>query len=319
VHVDSKTVLASKPNPFEYIPYYDICGFPEAFEVQGYGIPEIGADLQDEINTLRRQRIDVRSLTANPMFTLLKSSGLDPFGIVASPGAIFPVTSPDDLRPVQVQDNSSALQSEEYLLSSDYDRIVGVMPMTRGESSPSSMKATTASIIHSNTNVRFSVDINMMLDYPIRPILLDFVGLSNMVETPIAITLAEWELLQECVDAKCVELVPHTESYIGNAVEKFQLLQQFLANAAPMMAPQGIAEVIKDMLAMIQVRDPERITRYIMANPTPDPVDAKAQGVTPGAMQGTEGAGRGVALREETARAAAPGQSGKPMAQEIAA
>ena len=305
VHYESRTVLSIKGNPFGYINYYDLVARPELFEIEGYSIPELGADLQDEIDTLRRQRIDVRSLAANPMFRLVRGS-LDPFSIVSAPGAVYNVNNPDDLTQLPVMDNSASLQSEEGLLTSDFDRLVGVMPQTRGEAGAASMKATTASIIHGNTNVRFAVDINLLLDYPMRDFLADFVRWSELVETPLRITQPEWQMIRQLAGSGVITLAPTIESYVGNAVEKFNMLQQFLANIMPtgLLQAPGVAEIAKDMLALVQVQSPERITQYI----TQPPPVAPAQSQQPEQMDGQPG--RRAALSEELARGVAPMQMG---------
>jgi hypothetical protein len=164
----------------------------------------------------------------------------------------------------------------------------------------------------------FGVTINILQDYPIRPLMQDIVELSTLIETPRAITQQEWALVREVAERGEMMLVPHSESYIGNAVEKFQLLTNWAQYFMPFMAPPGIAEVAKESLGIIQIRDPERITRFIVGNQTPDPVDAaggqqQPAGPVPGAMQQSEGMGRGVGMVGEMARAMAPAQANRPM------
>lgn len=310
VHEPSKVVLMDIPNELGYINYYDLTTFMEPFDIEGYGIPDLSRDLQDEINTLRRQRIDIRSLVANPMFKLLKGSGLDPFQLVSAPGAVYSVNNSDDLSMLQVQDFSGTLQSEEGLLVGDFDRVIGVQGQTRGEPGKAGMKATVANIIHSNVNVRMGVTMNLIQDYPLRAFLADYVNLSALVETPSAITMQEWELVRERAEAGEVWLVPHSEAYVGNAVEKFNLLFQLLQGIAPITAPPGIAELAKEMISLVQIRDPERITQYIVGNVNPDPV-------APPQLPGPNTQGQGIPMVEEQARAGAPMQAGNPMSEAI--
>jgi hypothetical protein len=168
------------------------------------------------------------------------------------------------------------------------------------------MKATTASIIHSNTNVRFAVDINLLLDYPMRDFLADFAKWSELIETPLRITQPEWQMVRQLAGAGAITLAPTVESYVGNAVEKFNMLQQFLSNIMPtgLLQAPGVAEIAKDMLSLIQVQSPERITRYIAQ---PPPV-APEQSQQPEQMEGQPG--RRAALSEELARGVAPMQMG---------
>lgn len=285
IHEPTQVVMREIPNEQGYIYYYDLSTFLEVFNVEGYGIPDLARDLQDEINTLRRQRIDIRSLVANPMYTLLKGSGLDPFGIVAAPGAIYSVNNREDLMPLPSPNNSDTLQSEENLLTADYDSLIGIQGQNRGEPGKAGMKATTANLIHGNTNLRLGVTMNLIMDYPLRQFLADYVELSTLVEMPVAITLAEWELVRERAEAGELWLVPHSESYVGNTIEKFNLLMQLFQAIAPITAPPGIAELAKEMLSLVQIRDPEKVTQFIQGNMLPDPVLAANQQQQPQQQQ----------------------------------
>ena len=307
IHEPTQVVMREIPNEQGYIYYYDLSTFLEVFNVEGYGIPDLARDLQDEINTLRRQRIDIRSLVANPMYTLLKGSGLDPFGVVAAPGAIYSVNNREDLQPLPSPDNSSTLQSEEVLLTSDYDSLIGIQGQNRGEPGKAGMKATTANIIHGNTNLRLGVTMNLIMDYPLRQFLADYVELSALVETPVAITLPEWELVRERAEAGELWLVPHAEAYVGNTVEKFNLLMQLFQTLAPMTAPPGLAAMAKEMLLLAQVQDPEKITPFIMGNMDPDPVLAAQQQPQQQQLPAPEQIQQGPPV-DEQARAMAPMQ-----------
>ncbi len=316
VHLDTHTVLRVVPNELGYINYYDLQVFPENFEIDGYSIPELGRDIQDEINTTLRQKIDISSLCANPMMTMTRSAGIDPYGQTARPGKIWLVNNHDDIKPFNLTDTSQNLLAHLSFLMQDFDRLTGVMPMTRGEQGKS-MKATVASIIHSNVNIRFAVTMQQIMDYPLRQIMDDYLKLAALMEAPSAITEDEWAILRHVITRGDLWMVPHAEAYVGNSVEKFQLLNQYAQIWAPLMAPQGMAELAKEQLTLLQVRDPEKITKWIQGNPEPDPVSGGGGAPTPGAMQGGADTGRGVALREEQARGRVPGQA--PMALGISA
>ena len=309
VSKDAEVVLQDIPNPYGYIYYYDLATFPETGDPEGYGIPELGADLQDEINTARRQRIDCRSWTSNPMLKVRRTSGLDIFGQTARPGAVLPVNNADDITPLQVPDTSGPLMQEEALLTNDFDQLVGVMPMTRGQQG-TQMKATTANILHGNINLRFAVTMNLIQEYPIRPFLADFMKLSSLDEEPVAVTAPEWAHIVQLVEEGELWLVPHSEAHVGNAMEKFQLLNNWAQVYGPMLSPEGQAEMAKEQLGLIQIRDPSRITKFLQGNQDPDPTSGSpAATAAPGAMSGQ---GRGGPMVEEVARSAAVGQP--PMA-----
>lgn len=311
VHKGSEVVLRDDENPYGYIYYYDTSNFPETFEVEGYGIPELGADIQDEIDTSRRQRIDARSFIANPVIKMKRSTGASPFGHVVRPGAVFQVDEADDLSAMVYQDQTAPLMQEEQNLIREFDRLVGVMPMSRGEQG-TQMKATTANILHGNLSLRFAVKMNLMREYPFRAILDDFLQLSILDDEPMAITQVEWDTFVNLVEQGHIWLVPHTEAYVGNATEKYQLLANILQYAQGVLQPQGIGELFKEMLQLIQVRDPERITRWLMPPASEDLVSGQQtpQQGEPGMMSGQ---GRGVGVVGEQARAMAPAQSPGPV------
>ena len=313
VHRPSNAVLQDRDNPYGYVNYYDLSIFPEVFEIEGYSIPEFMRDIQEEIDTTKRQRIDIVSLIANPIYKIKRSSNIDPFNLVARPGTNVLVNEQDDMAEMQRQNMTFGLAQEEQMLKQEADLVTGVMPNTRGQSGPAGMKATTANIIQSAVSTRFSVGLSLNADYPLQAVLDDFVKLSSLDDRPVAVTALEWRQIQEAVDIEALQLVSHIESFVGQGTTKAQMELQLLTAISQNLMPPGKALIIKDIMRQLQMRDVEKIEPYIIANPEVAAAGAAGQPNVPAPAQGRPGQTQ----TQGSARAMAAGQP--PMAMGIPA
>lgn len=309
VHRESNTVLRDRENPYGYIFYYDMVPFPELTELDGYSIPFLLSSVQEEKDTWRRQRTDVRSLEANPMWRYRRGSGLDPYGFVSRPGKLIPVDDPEDFTRVEGRDTGGPLIQEEMIRETEGDRLIGVTPHLRGEGG-ADMKATVASLLHTNINIRHSVQQKDLASYPIGVFLEDFARLVTFHDEPLVATDLEWQIIKAGIEQGAVSLVTRQEAHVGNPLPKVQMLQQMFMGAVQVLAPPGVAEIFKRMLELLQVRDPERITKWFRDPPEKGPLEQGEKTELQGEGQGV---GLGVPRIEESARAAAPGQPGMPM------
>lgn len=310
VHRQSQTVLRDRDNPYGYIFYYDLVPFPELFDVGGYSVPYLLQNVQEEKDTFRRQRTDIRSLEANPMWRFRRGL-FDPYGFVSKPGKLIPVDDPTDFTKVEHSDSGRPLVEEEMILETEGDRLIGVTPHVRGEGG-ADMKATVASLLHTNINIRRSVEQNDEVNYPIDVFLEDFVALSVNDDRPKVATPLEWALIRQAVADRSLWLTPRQEAHAGNPLPKVQLLQQIMSVAAPILQPQGMSELVKRLLELMQVPNPERITKWFIAPADQNPLEQQGGG-RPGLQAGGQGIGQGVPQVEETARAQVPGQAALPM------
>jgi hypothetical protein len=299
MHVDTNIVLRDRPNPHGYINYYDLTPYPEVFQVQGYSIPEMLEGIQHEINTIRQQRTDIRSLIANPILLARRGAVQTIRALKSRPGAVWPVGSvTDDLKWMQMNDTTQPLVQEEAILASDGDRTTGVMPHTRGERG-AEMKATVANIMHTNVNVRFASSLKSDMDYPFQALLNDFVGLCQLYDNPIRVKPEEWRITRSAVDEGALTLRLKPESHVGNPFAKIQTILQVAQFMLPFTAPPGLALMAQKMLRLADIEDPEAIMRYVTAIPTAQAPDEAALGVPQG---------MGVAQTGEMARGRAAGQ-----------
>ena len=304
-------VLRDNPNPYGRIYYYDMVTFPKAFQVQGDAIPHLLRGIDEEKNTNRRQRTDIRSLESYPMLSVTRSSGLNIYKMRAGPGRVFPVNQQGDVEVLQFRDTGAGLLQEEAVLEQEGDELIGIHAHTRG-SRGEQMKATVANLLQQNVNIRLIVSMKESLDYPLRPFFADFVDLCDNYEAPTAVTMAEWAQIRPVGQMKMLRLSPAIEAYVGQEPMKAQSLAQFMAVLAPVTAPEGLGELAKQILMLLQIRDPEKITRWIIGQQ-----EQGAGGQGGAGAGGKADQGRGVAQTGESARGLSPGQP--PMALGIPA
>jgi hypothetical protein len=305
-HIDTDTILRDRPNPLGYINYYDLSPYPEVFQVQGYSVPELLEGIQSEINTIRQQRTDIRSLQANPILLARRGATQNIRTLKSRPGAVWPVTNVmEDYKWMQMQDSGQPLVQEEAILASDGDRATGIMPHSRGERG-AEMKATVANILHTNVNVRFASSLKADMDYPFQVLLNDFIGLCQLYERPTKITEQEWAVTRKAVEEGSMRLRLKPETHVGNPFAKIQVLQQIATWMAPFTMPPGLALMGKMMLRLADIPDADDIMRFVTGIPM------QPQGSQPalGAPQGM-----GVAQGGEMARGRAPGQPAMTGAQ----
>ena len=261
-HWPTESVLQDKPNTLGFINYYDWSTYPEVDEVQGYAIPELIEDIQEEINTNLAQQIDNNSLISNAMALLSNAAGINPYTIQNRPGGVIPVNDVErDFKWLFPPPIGQALSYERGELYADGDRLLGVNQHTRGEMGDSGMKATVAQLLHSNTNVRQKVAMLDAQDYPLRAILNDLAKIEAMDPEPFWIPKEEWAVICPLVAQGHCELVPQAEAFVGNALAKIQVLANVLSIALPRLGPVGSGAMLEEIVKLADMRDPERVTR----------------------------------------------------------
>jgi hypothetical protein len=192
-------------------------------------------------------------------------------------------------------------------LQLDADRLSGIMAHTRGESGPASMKATVANMLNTNVNVRLNATANEIIDKVLRTLTNDFMYAVANDPEPVKVTPDEWQAIKEIINRGFVEMVPHPEAYVGNQTAKQQQLMNTLQIILPtgMLQPPGIAPILRDILNLSGMRDPEEVTRHL-AQFMPEQVQAGQQ-----ALSGQRSDGDALALGGQQA-------TGIPMTQDLA-
>jgi hypothetical protein len=310
VNRDTQIVIGDRTNTDGFINYYVCQTFPENNEVQGWAIPEILEDIQEEMNANLAQSVDNASLSSNVLVKLRRNSGLDPFNMRVQPGKVFPVNDMDDLDFFQPQFNGRELYNQRGNLQLEADRLTGIMAHTRGEAGPASMKATVANQINTNVNVRLNATANTIIDGPFRDLINDFMRASANDPTPVKVTQLEWDAIRSIINKGEMEMAPNPEAYVGNQMAKSQQflnLLQILAGAK-MIGPRGASALAQETINIIGMRDPERVTQDMAQAMMQDVMAAQAK--LPGGQMGAgdAGAGGGLPQVQSQAQGMAAGQ-----------
>jgi len=89
--------------------------------------------LQDELDTLRNQRIDNRKLITNHMWLVDKTKGINWEDFVSRPGGIIECDDVNAVKPLPVNDTTQNTVQEEAIIKQDMDRTSGVFPGMMGQ------------------------------------------------------------------------------------------------------------------------------------------------------------------------------------------
>jgi hypothetical protein len=153
-----KTVeLRSESNPYWHgqKPYCDWSPIPELFQLQGMGIVHALFDLNEDLNTMRRQRSDGVAFNVIPAF---KGRGIAAKALTLYPGKFFPVDELTDIEPLyQPAVDFAALERYEEATKIDMQNMSGAAAPLSGDQSSAGQAATTAtgvSTITSESNKR---------------------------------------------------------------------------------------------------------------------------------------------------------------------
>lgn len=128
-----KNVLWGPPLPFTVIA-------PMVEDSQLTGMPSIKimSSLQNELNTVRNQRIDNVSLILRKLWKMRTDAGIDLNTVFAGPGNVIPLENMDDLEEFQVKDVTQNAQMEELAIVTDMKQALGISEYWMGNSAKSS-------------------------------------------------------------------------------------------------------------------------------------------------------------------------------------
>jgi hypothetical protein len=161
-HRASKTILRAMYNPF-FIGFRPFVAFrfnPTAYSFEGKGICEILEKIQEEIDTIHNQRLDRMDQINAPMYNVRGGIGIDDWKI--APGMVR-VVEDDPATAVftlQFPDVYPSTFSEESLLNSYADKLIGIGPAAMGQQVAERPVArdTMALIQEMNKKFKFGID-----------------------------------------------------------------------------------------------------------------------------------------------------------------
>jgi len=155
VWVCNNKVIREAENVFGFLPFL-MCQFTRVpHELYGIGIPEMVADLQEELNTIRNQRIDNLNLIINRMFIVNKLADVDLDSLVSQAGAILLTNDVDAIKPLDTRDIVRSSYIEEDIIKADLEETTGITRYTRGLPPTRREAATTVLRLQQASQMRF--------------------------------------------------------------------------------------------------------------------------------------------------------------------
>ena len=153
-------------------PYVMASYDPLPHEPYGMSAVQIIEHLQNELNTLRNQRIDNVSLVLNRMWIKRRSADIDDSELISRPHGIINVENPQhDIVPLVTPDVTGSAYTEEAIIKQDQENALGVAPVVRGVTGARQQTATEVMNQTANAALRFDAKIK----------LYEVLGLSRLV------------------------------------------------------------------------------------------------------------------------------------------
>lgn len=183
VFVDEYCAL-DEGNPYWHgnLPYKRACYVNIPGEFYGLGLPEMLSALQDELNTVRNQRIDYNSMTLRRMWKLRKGCGLTARDLVWRQNGVLQVENMDDVAEILVQQlPASAFQTEEGI-KQDMKDVTGCHDILMGLA-PSDETATTTMTKDNNASIRFKRLCAELAESVLVPVARDIIAMDQQFMT----------------------------------------------------------------------------------------------------------------------------------------
>jgi len=158
---NGNTLIKDMDNPFQNkrIPYFAFRDFQLGDEFYGIGEVEIIEDLQEEVNTQRNQRLDVRNLCINPILMATPGSMIDEDDLHFAPGEIWNV-DPGSVQPFAIPDTGTPSTEEEMMASQNIKETTSVTDIVKGEATQNTPDtATGVNTLDTNASTRFNMKV----------------------------------------------------------------------------------------------------------------------------------------------------------------
>lgn len=205
-------------------------------EFYGMSAVELVADLQEETNTHRNQRIDNVSLVMNRMFQVLRDADIDESELVSRPHGIIHVDSHDDIKPLQVPDVTASSYNEEQIVKLDMENTLGVPSVVRGVDS--SRRETATEIVTKSSNAGLRFDVKIML--------FEALGFNRLAK------LMDLNNQQFIDDERLIRLVGEEGTQDWRLVNPLEIVGEFdYRPAGPAIDPAANKEIRRQQLSMM--------------------------------------------------------------------
>lgn len=178
-------ILKEEDNPFNgLLPFIMARYCPVQQELYGMGIPEIAESLQEELNTVRNQRMDNVNIIINRMFVANKYADIDFDQMISYPGNIILTNDVNAIVPLETPDVTKSAYLEEETIKRDIDNATGEWGYSRGETPQRRETATGIVRLQQAANVRFDTVVKMLEFTVLRNIARMFLYLDRQFLSP---------------------------------------------------------------------------------------------------------------------------------------
>lgn len=288
------TVLKEEDNPLGgLLPFIMARYVPVQHELYGVGIPEIAETLQEELNTVRNQRMDNVNLIINRMFIANKYADIDFDQLVSYPGNVILTNDVDAIKPLTTADITKSAYQEEEIIKRDIDNATGEWEYSRGATPPRRETATGIVRLQQASTVRFDTIVKMLEFTVIRNIAKMFLWLDYhfLPKEDFVKIVGEREFLehngnmfyeQDIEDMlKQYNFQPMGSSTTAvKEVRIQQIMQAYqLFNQDPMIDQFELRKMVMDVL------DIKNEDKLLKPPPPPMPPGMGVPGMVPGAEQ----------------------------------
>jgi len=160
--VANDVLIRDGPNPYRHkqLPFARCVDIMKPHGFYGTGEPKLMESLQEELNTLRRMRLDRQHLMIDPMFIGAAREALDEEDLMVRPGGLIQVDDPKSFLPVETPDTKRSAYLEEDKLKEDITRVCGFDDRMQAVKTPGT--ATEAAILKESSLKRVRLKVRLL-------------------------------------------------------------------------------------------------------------------------------------------------------------
>lgn len=168
-------------------PFVAIVDTPVPNEFWGIGTALATADLQEELNTRRNQRLDAATMNVYRMFVASRNAGINVKDLTWRPGGVVWVDDMTDvnkvIRPIDMPPVDRSAYEEESAIHRDMEQTNAVSDFLRGTLADSTKTATEIQAATLGANARVDMKVRMMAELGIKGITWHFIELDKQFIT----------------------------------------------------------------------------------------------------------------------------------------
>lgn len=272
VIIGRKWIALDEENPYWHgmKPYDKCCYMPEGKSFYGIGIPELTHQLQDELNTVRNQRIDYCSQALRRMWKVRRSADLKASDLVWRQNGIIQLDNMDDVLEIQVAPIPSTAFTDEALIKEDMRYATGCHDILMGVAGTDET-ATTTMTKDNNASIRFKDLVMTISQQLLVPIAYKCVLLDQQFMTEERTVRLLNEGAKEVMTVSPYDLEGRFDLiYVGSSIEPManeEQQREHMIQAYQMLAndqlyqnnPQAKVALMEELLKKLDVKEVEKL------------------------------------------------------------